>query len=96
MGTKKSLYETVFAFFLASFQCISFWVFFFFFLVGGAIWFFYKCFELLLLLFVFLGLHLQHMEIARLGVQLELYPPAYATATATLHTAHGNAGSLTH
>ena len=70
--------------------------FFFFFLVGGAIWFFYKCFELLLLLFVFLGLHLQHMEIARLGVQLELYPPAYATATATLHTAHGNAGSLTH
>ena len=32
--------------------------------------------------FVFLGLHLQHMEVPRLGVELELQPPAYATATA--------------
>ena len=31
----------------------------------------------------FLGLHLQHMEVPRLGVKLELYLPAYATATAT-------------
>ena len=33
-------------------------------------------------LFVFLGLHLQHMEVPRLAVDLELQPPAYATATA--------------
>ena len=35
----------------------------------------------------FLGLHLWHMEVPRLGVQLELQLPAYA---------HGNARSLTH
>ena len=29
-----------------------------------------------------LGLHLWHMEVARLGVQLELQLPAYTTATA--------------
>jgi len=33
--------------------------------------------------FVFLGPHSQHMEVPRLGVQLELQLPAYATATAT-------------
>ena len=33
--------------------------------------------------FVFLGLHLQHMGVPRLGVELELQPPAYARATAT-------------
>ena len=33
--------------------------------------------------FVFLGLHPQHMEVPRLGVQLELQLPAYTTATAT-------------
>ena len=32
-------------------------------------------------LFVFLGPHLQHMEVPRLGVELE--PLAYATATET-------------
>ena len=32
--------------------------------------------------FVSLGLHLQHMEIPRLGVKLELELPAYSTATA--------------
>ena len=32
---------------------------------------------------VFLGLHLWHMEVPRLGVQSELQLPAYATATAT-------------
>ena len=34
------------------------------------------------LFFVFLGLYLQHMEVPRLGVKLELQPPAYTTATA--------------
>ena len=32
--------------------------------------------------FVFLGLHAQHMEVLRLGVQLEVQLPAYTTATA--------------
>ena len=31
--------------------------------------------------FVFLGLHLKHMEVSRLGVELELPLLAYATAT---------------
>ena len=31
---------------------------------------------------VFLGLHLGHMEVPRLGVKLELWLPAYARATA--------------
>ena len=35
------------------------------------------------LLFVFLGLHPQHMEVPRLGVQSELQLSAYTTATAT-------------
>ena len=33
----------------------------------------------------FLGLHLWHMELPRLGVQLELQLPVYTTATATQH-----------
>ena len=40
-------------------------------------------------LFVFLGPHPWHMEVPRLGVELELQLPAYTTA-------HGNAGPLTH
>ena len=32
---------------------------------------------------VFLGPHLWHIEVPRLGVELELWPPAYATATET-------------
>mgnify|MGYP001469406772 CR=1 FL=1 len=32
--------------------------------------------------FIFLGLHLWHMEVPRLGVQLEQLLPAYAKATA--------------
>ena len=32
---------------------------------------------------VFLGLHLRHVEVPRLGVQSELLLPAYTTATAT-------------
>ena len=46
---------------------------------------------------------MRHMEIPRLGVQLELQLPVYTTAqprwiqaaSATYTTAHGNAGSLT-
>jgi len=38
---------------------------------------------LLLSLFVFLGLHPQHVEVPWLGVKSELYSLAYATATAT-------------
>ena len=33
--------------------------------------------------FFFLGLHLQHMEVPRLGATSELQLPVYATATAT-------------
>ena len=33
--------------------------------------------------FGFLGPHLQHMEVPRIGVQLKLQLPAYATAIAT-------------
>ena len=32
--------------------------------------------------FFFLGLHLQHMEVPRLGVKSEMQLPAYTTATA--------------
>ena len=32
--------------------------------------------------FVSLGLNLRHMEVPRLGVESELQPPAYTTATA--------------
>ena len=57
-----------------------------------------------LLAFCFLGPHLWHMKVPRLGVELELQLPDYPTATATpnssnicdLHIAHGNAGSLTY
>ena len=52
----------------------------------------------------FLGLHLRHMEVSRLGVELELQQLAYITVTATriqavsatYTPAHGNAGYLTH
>ena len=33
--------------------------------------------------FFFLGLHPDHMEVPRLGVESQLQPPAYTTATAT-------------
>ena len=42
-----------------------------------------ECIYLFFFFFCFLGLHLQHTEVPRLGVELELWPPAYATATAT-------------
>ena len=37
----------------------------------------------LFFVFAFLGPHLQHMEVLRLGVESELQLLAYATATAT-------------
>ena len=37
------------------------------------------------LFFVFLGPHLQHMEVPGLGVELELQLLAYPPATAMLH-----------
>ena len=46
----------------------------------------WTCFLFLFLFFWFfclLGPHLGHMEVPRLGVQLELELPAYATATVT-------------
>ena len=36
----------------------------------------------------FLGLHLQHMEVLRLGVKLRLQLPAYATVTAMQDPSH--------
>ena len=46
---------------------------------------------------VFLGPHLQHMEVPRLGVRMELWPMAYTIATATpvtCTTAYSNTGFL--
>ena len=37
---------------------------------------------------VFLGLHLRHMEVGRLGVESELWLPAYTTAMATQDPSH--------
>ena len=53
---------------------------------------------------LFLGPLPGHMEVPRLGAELELEPLAYARATSNAGsepslqhtTAHGNAGSLTH
>ena len=45
------------------------------------------CF-LFFLFFFFLWLDLQHMEVPRLGIQSELQPPAYTTATATQDPSH--------
>ena len=54
--------------------------------------------------FCFLGPHMQHVEVPRLGVKSELQLPASATATATLdpslvcsvHHSSQQCGSLTH
>ena len=48
----------------------------------GSIWLAWTLF-FPFLSFVFVGPHLQHMEVPRLGIQSELYLPAYTTATAT-------------
>ena len=66
--------------------------------------FFFSFFLFFFFFFVFLGLHSWHMEVPRLGVQSELWPLAYPTATAIwdlshicgLHHSYGNTGSLTH
>ena len=42
-----------------------------------------ELFGLSLYAFCFLGPHPRHMEVLRLGVELELQLPAYTTATAT-------------
>ena len=63
----------------------------------------FSCF-IMKYVFCFLELHLWHVEIPRLGVELELQLPAYATATATqdlsrvceLRHSSRNARSLTH
>ena len=48
----------------------------------------YSIFLLLLLSFIFLGPNPQPMEVPRLGVELELWLPAYTTATATIDPSH--------
>ena len=45
--------------------------------------FYSKFFGFCCLFFCFLGLHLWHMEVPRLGVESELQLPVYTTATAT-------------
>ena len=63
-----------------------------------------QVFYLLYLFFVFLGPHLQQMEVPRLGIESELQLLAYTTATETWDlsqpltctAAHGKAGFLTH
>ena len=66
-----------------------------------------KCLRRSLAIFylsVVLGLHLWHMEVLRLGVELELQLPVYTTPqqpqirvmSANYTTAHSNARSLTH
>ena len=54
----------------------------------------------LFFLFVFLGPHLQYMEVPRLGaeseLQLQQQPLGIRAMSATYTTAHGNDESLTH
>ena len=45
-------------------------------------------FYLFYFIFLFLGPHLQHVEVPRLGVVLELQLPAYTTATTTRDLSH--------
>ena len=45
---------------------------------------------------VFVGPHLQYMEVPRLGVESELEQPATATATATATQDPSHTGSLHH
>ena len=53
--------------------------------VSLALWphWYLKLWDFFFFFFCFLGLHPQHMEVARLGVKSELQLPAYTTATAT-------------
>ena len=64
---------------------------------------FLKFYLFIYLFLSFFAPHLWHMEVPRIGVKLELQPPAYTIATARdlshicgLITAHGNARSLTY
>ena len=43
---------------------------------------------MMIVLFIFLGLHLRHMKVPRLGVESELQLPAYASATTTPDPCH--------
>ena len=54
----------------------------------GIDFYFLNFFVFFFFFFAFLGPHLRHMEVPRLGVESELQPSTYTTA-------HGNAGSLT-
>ena len=49
---------------------------------------FFVCFCFCFVLFCFSGLHPWHMEVSRLGVELELQLPAYTTATAMQDPSH--------
>ena len=49
---------------------------------------YYFIFYFNLFIILFLGLHLLHMEVPRLGVKSELQLPAYVTATAMLDLSH--------
>ena len=96
LKNRKGLYEERTAPFSIFF--LSFFFFFFFFVFLGSysrhnLWVMtgtppssiFEAHHLNLCLFVclsFLGLHPRHMEVPRLGVQLELQPPAYTKATA--------------
>ena len=60
----------------------------FYFLSYNYFVFFFKlcCHSFFFCLFAFLGLHLRHMEVPKLGVVSELQLPAYATSTAMQDT----------
>ena len=66
--------------------------------------FFWILFFFFFLSFVFLGPHVQHMEVPRPEVESELQPPSYPqpqqlriwAVSATYSTAHNNTGSPTH
>ena len=49
---------------------------------------FFKLYIYFYFFIFFLGLHLQYMEVPRLGVKFELQLPAYTTATATPDVSH--------
>ena len=51
------------------------------------------CIYIYIIYFVFLGPHLWHMEVPKLGIELELH---YSHRNVRSELCHGNAGSLTH
>ena len=97
LGFKKSRYTVYFGFSMVYALCIYKWT-----------WSssnYIKTWNVIYLAsFVFLGLHPWHMEVPRLGVEWDLQPLTYTTATARwdpshicdLHHSSYNAGSLTH